>query len=329
MGDSQTTQSSHNVVDYNKIEIGLDACLIPTRFPNLFIIETVDFFYPLIDDPYLMGKIACANVLSDLYAFGVYHIDHVRIIMAVCDQMTEQERAVVIPLMLKGFQDLAKIANLKAIVQNASVNPWCIIGGVATSLCTSQEYIVPLNAQIGDVLVLTKPLGVQIATNINRWRNNGGEKWDNLLKVITEDEVLEAFAIAVRNMCHLNKNAAYLMHKHEAHAATDVTGFGILGHAENLVKFQNRDVKFFIDTLPIIKNVLRISEVIGNKKRLLSGLAPETSGGLLICMSKDNAERFCTDLAETDDRQAWIIGTVEAGSKTVHISNDVKIIEAS
>ncbi|KAK5639160.1 hypothetical protein RI129_011652 [Pyrocoelia pectoralis] len=242
--------------------------------------------------------------------------------------MTEQEHGVVIPLMIKGLQDLANSANVKAILQNASFNPWCIVGGVATSLCTPQEYIPPLNAQIGDVLILTKPLGVQVASSINRWRNNP-EKWEKLLKIMPEEESLETFEIAVKSMCHLNKNAAYLMHKHEAHAATDITGFGILGHAENLVQFQTRNVKFVINKLPIIKNVLKVSEIMGYKKRLLNGSAPETSGGLLICMSKENAERFCEDFIDIDKRQAWIIGTVEAGCKTVHIAEGVEIIEVS
>lgn len=79
-------------------------------------------------------------------------------------------------------------------------------------------------------------------------------------------------------MARLNKTAADLMHKYKAHGATDITGFGILGHANNLAKFQNENVKFLIHTLPVIKDTLKIAEVMGSKAKFLSGLTPETSG---------------------------------------------------
>lgn len=74
--------------------------------------------------------------------------------------------------------------------------------------------------------------------------------------------------------------AARLMHKYKAHCATDVTGFGIFGHAENLVKFQTSKIKFVIHTLPFIKDTIQIGEVTGNKQKMLNGKTPETSGNL-------------------------------------------------
>ncbi|KAF5296888.1 hypothetical protein FQR65_LT10154 [Abscondita terminalis] len=272
--------------------IGLDACLLPTRFENVSIIQTVDFFYPLIDDPYTMGRIACANVVSDLYAFGVYQIDKIQMILSICNQFSEHEVEVIKPLIIKGFQDAAMSAGSFAVLQNATINPWCIIGGIATSVCSEKDYINPMNAQIGDVLILTKPLGVQIACNVNRWKENR-KKWEQVSKTITQEEASELYETAVRNMCCLNKNAAYLMHKYKAHAATDITGFGIFGHAENLVKFQKEDLKFVIHSLPFIKNALSAADAVNGKNKLLSGRAPETSGGLLICMPNENAKNFC------------------------------------
>ena len=327
MEDTQL-QSSHNVPNNTKIGIGLDACLIPTRFENYSIIQTVDFFYPLVDDPYLMGKIACANVLSDLYAFGIYQIDKTQMIVSICDQFSEKECSVITPLMFKGFQDAAQLGGVKVVLQNCSYNPWCIIGGVATSLCTENEYIHPLNAQIGDVLILTKPLGVQMACNILRWCENP-QKWETIMKTLTKEEALESYHIAVRNMCRLNKTAAYLMHKYDAHAATDVTGFGILGHAENLVQYQTHDIMFIIHTLPFIKNIIKVAEALGTKTRLLNGRVPETSGGLLISLPKENVDNFCRDMREYENCDAWVIGNVVAGSKTVHIIDNVKIVEVN
>lgn len=318
---------SPNNTDNVKIGIGLDACLMPTRFENVSIIQTVDFFYPLIDDPYTMGQIACANVVSDLYAFGIYEIDKIQMILSICDQFSEHEVDVITPLIIKGFQDTGKAAGAFVVMQSATINPWCIIGGIATSVCSQKDYINPMNAQIGDVLVLTKPLGVQIACNVNRWRDNPA-KWESVLNAISDEEANTLFDTAVQNMCRLNKNAAFLMHKYEAHAATDVTGFGILGHAENLVKFQEQNVKFVIHSLPFIKNVLSVAEAVNGKKKLLDGRAPETSGGLLICIPKDNADSFCKEIEEMDKSKAWVIGTVETGTKTVEIVNNVNIIES-
>lgn len=320
------TNSNSNSTDNLKIGIGLDSCLLPTRFENFSIIQTVDFFYPLIDDPYLMGKITCANVLSDLYATGVVEVDKLHMVLSISTQLTEQERDVVIPLIIKGFQDNAKTVGITSTLQSATVNPWCIIGGIATSVCSEKEYINPLNAQIGDVLVLTKPLGAQMACNANRWLENR-DKWKNINQIISEQQVKEAFEFAVENMIRLNRNAAQLMHKYEAHGATDITGFGIYGHAENLAKFQKNDVKFVIHTLPIIKNMLAVAQATNSKQKMLLGRTPETSGGLLICLKEEVAQAYCDDIKQIDNCEAWIIGKVEAGTKGAEISANPKVIE--
>lgn len=101
--------------------IGLDSCVIPLR-NNLYLLQTTDFFYPLIDDPYMMGKlqsyiyvllewrlmflgkITCANVLSDLYSSGVIEVDCLSVIFSVCLQMNEDEQNAIIPMLIKGFQ---------------------------------------------------------------------------------------------------------------------------------------------------------------------------------------------------------------------------------
>jgi len=175
-------------------------------------------------------------------------------------------------------------------------------------------------------LVLTKPLGAQMACNANRWHENP-EKWEKISKVITEQEVKEAFDTAVNNMIRLNRNAAVLMHKYNAHGATDVTGFGICGHAHNLAEFQTNNVKFIIHTLPFIKNMLAVAEAMGSKQKMLSGYTPETSGGLLICLPEKTAKDYCKEIKEMDNCDAWIIGVVEDGEKLAEISKHPTIIE--
>lgn len=75
--------------------IGLDACVIPTKFPDIYMVQTVDFFYPLIDHPYWMGKIACANVLSDLYAMGVTDCDNMLMLLGVSTDLKDHEKTVI------------------------------------------------------------------------------------------------------------------------------------------------------------------------------------------------------------------------------------------
>ncbi|GJQ67417.1 hypothetical protein Trydic_g5098 [Trypoxylus dichotomus] len=317
--------SSVTDVTQNKIGIGLDSCLIPIKH-NLFLIQSTDFFYPLIDDPYFMGKITCANVLSDVYATGVVDIDNLSLIISLSENMTEDERDIVMPLIIKGFKDNAASVGLQISINNATYNPWCIIGGTATSICTQFEYINPLQAIIGDVIVLTKPLGAQIACNANRWSENE-ERREKLCKVVTIAEIKVAFRHAVLSMARLNKNAAALMHKYKAHGATDVTGFGILGHATNLASLQSNKVKFVIHTLPVIKDVLKIADIMGSKEKFLKGRTPETSGGLLISMSRDLAENYCNELKSIEGWESWVVGVVERGENEATIIETPNIIE--
>ena len=107
--------------------------------------QTVDFFYPLIDDPYVLGRIALANVVSDVYAVGAVHIDKIKLICTAPTEFTDNERDVVIPMIINGFLDAAKEAGCIAQIGNIPLNPWCIIGGVATAVCHSDEIILYVN----------------------------------------------------------------------------------------------------------------------------------------------------------------------------------------
>jgi selenide,water dikinase len=125
-------------------------------------------------------------------------------------------------------------------------------------------------------------------------------------------------------MARLNLTGAKLMHKYKARAATDVTGFGILGHAKNLAENQIKPVDFTLHTLPIISNMLKIAKGVGNMFQLMQGYSAETSGGLLMAISKEGAEGFTKELEDCD---AWIIGSVEEGTRTSKIVDTPTIIE--
>lgn len=122
--------------------IGLDCCVLPTRHPGISLVQTTDFFYPLVDDPYMQGKIACANVLSDLYAMGVTECDNMLMLLGVSNQMTLQERKVVTPLVIQGFSDLAREAGTSVNGGQTVLNPWFIVGGVASAVVSEGEFIM-------------------------------------------------------------------------------------------------------------------------------------------------------------------------------------------
>lgn len=288
--------------------------------------QTTDFFYPLVDDPYLQGKIACANVLSDLYAMGVSDCDNMLMLLGVSTDMSAKEREVVTSLMIKGFNDLAKEAGTSVNGGQSVLNPWYIIGGVATSVVSSNEFIMPENAVEGDVLVLTKPLGTQIAVNAHQWLEQP-KYWEKIKDVVSESDVKKAYQEAMFGMARLNKTAAKLMHKFNAHAATDVTGFGMLGHAKNLAANQKAEVSFVIESLPIYAHMAAVAKASPINFKLLDGYSAETSGGLLIAMTHEDAMSFCEAFQKEDGHSAWIIGKVVKGTRDATVDNNANIIE--
>lgn len=309
-----------------RIGIGLDCSVTPLRHGGLCLVQTTDFFYPLVDDPYMMGKIACANVLSDLYAMGVTECDNMLMLLGVSTKMTEKERDVVIPLIMRGFKDSALEAGTSVTGGQTVVNPWCTIGGVATTVCQPNEYIVPDNAVVGDVLVLTKPLGTQVAVNAHQWLDQP-ERWNRIKLVVSEEDVRKAYHRAMDSMARLNRIASRLMHKYNAHGATDVTGFGLLGHAQTLASHQKNEVSFVIHNLPVIAKMAAVAKACGNMFQLLQGHSAETSGGLLICLPREQAAAYCKDIEKQEGYQAWIIGIVEKGNRTARIIDKPRVIE--
>lgn len=319
-------QNQYLQFPYTRIGIGMDASVTPLRHGGLSLVQTTDFFYPLVDDPYMQGKIAAANVLSDLYAMGVTECDNMLMLMGISTKMTEKERDIIMPLMMRGFKDCALEAGTNVTGGQSVMNPWCTIGGVATSVCQSSELIMPDNAVVGDVLVLTKPLGTQVAVNAHQWLDLQ-DRWNRIKLVVSEDDVRKAYLRAIDSMARLNRTAARMMHKYNAHAATDVTGFGLLGHAQNLAAHQKNEVAFVIHNLPVIAKMAAVAKACGNMFQLMQGLSAETSGGMLICLPREQAAAYCKDIEKTEGYQAWIIGIVEKGNRTARIIDKPRVIE--
>jgi len=316
--------------------IALDCSVRETRQGH-FVISTTDFFFPLVDSPYLQGRIGAANVLSDLYAEGVEHCDFVLMLLAACRDMPEEVRTICTQEMVRGFRDACLEAGTAITGGQTVLNPWPIIGGVATSIVAKGEFVPSDGARLGDVVVLTKPLGTQIAVNVHQWKNQdktkeGGNRfWKQCIEknIINEEEndAENMMHEAVSSMARLNNNAGKLLLKYNASACTDVTGFGILGHAQNLSENQRADVGIELHTLPCIKGTPQVNNEVFNF-RLLTGYSAETSGGLMSCMKEEDAIKYCEELEQIDGTKSWIIGNVvHSLEKKSKIVDDFKILE--
>lgn len=271
-----------------------------------------------------MGAIACANVLSDIYAVGVTDIDTLQMIVGVSTAMTDNERNVIIPMLIEGFKAQAHIAGVSISKIAINLNPWLTIGGVVTSVCSSEEFIMPKKAEAGDVIILTKPLGTQMAVTVRSWVEN--EEKLIFLKNIKVDPLRLKNCVnsAISLMATLNKKAAVLMKKYGAHACTDITGYGLVGHASNLIKYQSEDVNFFIHTLPILYPLGVIASHRGTRfyQNVNKGLGIETSGGLFICLPEKHAADFIREM----DGLSWIIGEVTSGNRQIVIPDSPAIM---
>lgn len=278
----------------------------------------------------MQGKIGCANVLSDLYAMGIVDCDNMLMILAASRDMPERERLICTHEMIRGFNEMAESAETSVTGGQTVMNPWPIIGGIAMSVLSEDEFIRPDGLVEGDVVVLTKPIGTQVAVNLHQWKVQNNPLYSTVREILSDEEIVEVFEKAVKSMSHLNRNAARLMHKYKAHGATDVTGFGLFGHASNLARAQPSKLNIEIHTIPLIKNTRKANEHIGSRYRLLQGLSAETSGGLLVCLSEENAQKFVQEIQEIDGRPAWIIGKVvrnETEDANTAILNNPTILE--
>ena len=283
---------------------------------GIAVLNTLDFFTPVVDEPEIQGRIAGSNVTSDIYALAVTKIASVLTIMAFPENMPT-ELAVG---MLKGFGDFCREMDAPVVGGHTIRNPWPIIGGAATGVGDPEKIVYTRGAKVGDRLFLTKPLGIAPAMAAYRLRKE--EEGKELLKEVPADLVETAVSEAISGMTESNKPVAEAMQRVPVHAATDVTGFGLKGHAENMAMLGKVDI--VIDQLAVIKGTPTLTELFGYP--LVQGEAKETAGGMLIAVAKENVDDL---LGELDKRKVrhWEVGHVVKGEGKVHVPKNVKIIE--
>jgi selenide, water dikinase len=283
---------------------------------HLAVLNTLDFFTPMVDEPEIQGRIAGSNVTSDIYALAVTKIPSVLTIMAYPENMPDELSVG----MLKGFGDFCREMGAPVVGGHTIRNPWPIIGGAATGIADPEKIVYTRGAQVGDRLFLTKPLGIAPAMAAYRLRKETEGR--ELLDGVPEDLIDAAVNEAVESMITSNKPAAEAMQQVPVHAATDVTGFGLKGHAANMAVLGKVDI--VIDQLPVIRGTPTLTEIFGYP--LLTGEAKETAGGMLIAVAKGDADDLLDQLDKRGVRH-FEVGYVTKGAGNVNVLKNAKVTE--
>ena len=282
--------------------------------PDLALVQTVDFFTPVVDDPYTYGQIAVANSLSDIYTMGARPLTAMNVVCFPRDAL----HISVLREILRGGLDKMAEAKVVLVGGHSIDDPELKYGLSVTGAVDPKRLVTNGGAKAGDKLILTKPLGTGIVSTALKQ----GAASRQIVKRI------------VASMATLNKRASELMQEVGVHAATDITGFGFLGHtlqmAQNSrvgMKFRAADVPFFPGTAELSKegfcpgglgrnqDYYRDSVKIGKSvpdyvQNIL--FDPQTSGGLLISLAPTKARTLLMRMHEAGVADAAIIGEVVA-----------------
>jgi selenide,water dikinase len=278
---------------------------------DLALIHTVDFFTPVVDDPYTFGQIAACNALSDIYAMGGNPILALNVV-AFPEELVEN----ILPDVLRGGAD--KVIEAGAVVGggHSIKSPEPIYGLSVIGEISTDKIMTNAGAKPEDVLILTKPLGIGVATTALK---------ADMLSKETERQAVEV-------MSTLNREASQAAVQTGVNAITDITGFGLLGHAFEMAEASKVTLRLKAGLLPILSGVEELAAMgilpaglYHNKKYLkgkvyissevpeaLTDLAfdPQTSGGLLISVSEDRASVLLKLLKESGVKDATVIGKV-------------------
>ncbi len=277
------------------------------------VVLTVDFFAPLVDDPYQYGALAAANAMSDIYAMGA-EVTLALNIAAFPDDMGPD----VVAEILRGGADKvaeagAVIAGGHTIIDSEPKYGLCVMG-----LIHPEQIYTKAGTRPGDLLYLSKPLGTGIVTTAAKFEE-------------AEPEHLEA---AVSSMTLLNRCASHIVREVEAHAMTDITGFGILGHGYEMAAAGGVEVRFSASAIPALPGALEyvyrgiITGGAARNRKYLQGKVsisqevteelahllydPQTSGGLLFAVPKERAVAVESGF-DREGLPVWRVGEITKG----------------
>jgi selenide,water dikinase len=258
--------------------------------PEIALVQTVDFFTPIVDDPYTFGAIAAANALSDVYAMGGKPVSALSILAWPPDGDLDDLEAI-----LRGGADKIHEAGAVILGGHSITDPELKFGYSVTGTVHPARIKANAGAQVGDALVLTKPIGTGVVATA-------------LKKGIAREEDVAA---SRESMLTLNRAACEAMLRFDVHGCTDVTGFGLLGHARELACGSGVTVEIeaaSIQYLPGAEEYAAAGAIPNGLKNnrefvgaFIDGAAsdllfdPQTSGGLLISLPDEDADRLVAD----------------------------------
>ena len=285
------------------------------------LVATTDFFTPIVDDPYDFGRIAAANALSDIYAMGARPLFALNLV-AFPRNLLDRD---ILSEILRGGSEIALQAGI-AIIGGHSIEDsepkygLCVIGEVDPRTMLRNS-----GAQPGDLLVLTKPIGTGVIATA-------------LKKDAASETVI---AEAVRSMVTLNRPAAEAMLKVGANAATDVTGFGLLGHLSSMLRASGVSARIrscLVPLLPGARDLAAAGHIAGGTRRNYADAQrmttfnaelsetdqlllcdAQTSGGLLISVPADYADALVRELRAANTLAAAIVGDIRSGDPHIDV----------
>ncbi|SDN31236.1 selenophosphate synthase [Alkalicoccus daliensis] len=291
---------------------------------EIALVQTVDYFTPIVDDPYDFGQIAAANALSDVYAMGGKPATVLNIVGFPIKKLPPDMLASI----LLGASDKVKESGAVLAGGHSIDDPEPKFGLSCTGIVHPDRIFKNVGSKPGEVLVLTKPLGVGIMTTAIKANKT------------TQMETRAATKV----MAELNKTAAEKLEKYHPSAVTDVTGFGLVGHGYEMASGSNVSFQLDFNAVPFLPGTERLAKagiIPGGTKENLEWLKDEvsyadtlkyherasiadsiTSGGLLVSMDPEEAEHYIQDM-EDSLYGAHIVGKViEPGDKTVYVTQN-------
>lgn len=289
---------------------------------EIALVQTVDFFTPIVDDPYMFGQIAAANALSDVYAMGGIP----KTVLNIVGYPIKKLGPEILAQILKGSSDKVEETGAQIVGGHSIDDSEPKFGLSVTGTVHPEKIYQNIGARPGDVLVLTKPIGVGIQTTALK-RN-----------MLTKEQIHRVTDV----MRSLNKYAAECLAQFKPNAVTDITGFGLLGHAFEMATGSQVSLTIFNQNVPVLPGTLELAEdgiVPGGSKSNHRWLINDvdynkdlteteqlilcdaiTSGGLLISLPKQEATTFIDSLKSTFAIQAEVIGEVtEKKEKAIYV----------
>ena len=316
LGDLKVLHDPNLLVGFDKSD---DASVYKVS-DDLALVQTVDFFPPIADDPYVFGQIAATNALSDVYAMGGEPKLALNIMAVPADLPKEAVHEI-----LRGGYEKAFEAGAIITGGHSILDPEPKYGLAVTGFVHPDRVLTNSGARPGDVLFLTKPLGIGILTTAAK------------VDMASPDSM----ALATRLMTTLNKGARDVMVRYRVHACTDVTGFGLMGHSVEMAQGSDVEIHYSVDAIDLIPEALELAamgllpegmyrnrsfaephvdpgDVILAKQDML--FDPQTSGGLLMAVDPEDADALFADLRKAVP-SAQRIGVVKpySGGKRIFL----------